>query len=42
MKIAIGGDYAGFPLKEPIIELLKTIWKTKLSNYLLGGKVQNL
>lgn len=23
MKIAIGGDHAGFPLKEPIIELLR-------------------
>jgi ribose 5-phosphate isomerase B len=24
MKIAIGGDHAGFPLKEPVIELLRT------------------
>jgi len=32
MKIAIGGDYAGFPLKGPIIELLKT-WGHEVTDH---------
>ena len=32
MKIAVGGDHAGFPLKGPVVELLKS-WGHEVTDY---------